>query len=451
MTNERMSDVEQPVGSVPEMNGSRKPTHIVGIGVSAGGLEAIEAFFKTMPPESGVAFVVIQHLSPDHKSLMVELLSKRTLMPVHRAEDGMLVERDNVYLISPNKNLRLFHGRLLVSEQDRQARGINLPIDIFFRSLAADQGAKAIAIVLSGTGSDGTSGIRVIKEELGMVMVQTEESAAFDGMPRSAIATGVVDFALPPTDMPRQLLAYLKHPYTTKNEVSSALLSDENGLTRIFALLRERNKVDFTYYKPSTIIRRIDRRMAVNQIHELDDYVRYLESHTAELNRLHKDLLIGVTSFFRDPQAFDQLAMKFLPMLAREAKDKTLRMWVAGCSTGEEAYSLAMLALETLEREGLHLDVKIFATDADRDAIVEAGAGVYAESAVAEIAPGLLSKYFFHKKRWFSDQTPGPRTGGICAAQSDKGPAVFQHRPHQLPESDDLFAAGAAETRVGSA
>ncbi|WP_316366176.1 chemotaxis protein CheB [Candidatus Thiodiazotropha sp. CDECU1] len=184
-----------------------KPTHIVGIGASAGGLEAIEAFFKTMPPDSGVAFVVIQHLSPDHKSLMAELLSKRTHMPVHRAEDGMWVEMNSVYLIPPNKNLRLFHGRIILSEQDRDSRGINLPIDIFFRSLAEDQGAKAIAIVLSGTGSDGTSGIRAIKEELGMAMVQVEETAAFDGMPRSAIATGLVDYILPPEEMPAQLLS----------------------------------------------------------------------------------------------------------------------------------------------------------------------------------------------------------------------------------------------------
>ncbi|MEW8429732.1 MAG: chemotaxis protein CheB, partial [gamma proteobacterium symbiont of Ctena orbiculata] len=228
-----------------EAEGREGPTHIVGIGASAGGLEAIEAFFKAMPHDSGVAFVVIQHLSPDHKSLMAELLSKRTRMPVHRAEDGMIVEHNSVYLIPPNKNLRLFHGRIILSEQDRDARGINLPIDIFFRSLAEDQGAKAIAIVLSGTGSDGTSGIRAIKEELGMAMVQVEETAAFDGMPRSAIATGLVDYVLPPEEMPAQLLSYLKHPFTAKNEYASTMLTDEDGVTRIFALLRENNKIDF--------------------------------------------------------------------------------------------------------------------------------------------------------------------------------------------------------------
>ncbi|MGD8912797.1 MAG: chemotaxis protein CheB [Candidatus Thiodiazotropha sp.] len=384
-----------------EMDVQAKPSHTVGIGASAGGLEAIESFFKVMPPDSGVAFVVIQHLSPDHKSLMAELLSKRTRMPVHRAEDGMWVERNAVYLIPPNKNLRLFHGRIILSEQDRDARGINLPIDIFFRSLAEDLGAKAIAIVLSGTGSDGTSGIRAIKEELGMVMVQEEESAAFDGMPRSAIATGLVDYVLPPEEMPTQLLSYLKHPFTAKDEYASTMLTDEDGVTRIFALLRENNKIDFTYYKPTTIIRRIERRMAVNQVQDLNDYVRFLESYPVELNSLHKDLLIGVTSFFRDPEAFEAISSKYLPMLMREAKGDKLRIWVSGCSTGEEAYSLAILCCEVMEQEGLNVDIKIFATDVDREAIVLASAGVFAESAVADIEPLMLSKYFYHKEEGF--------------------------------------------------
>jgi two-component system CheB/CheR fusion protein len=377
------------------------PSHIVGIGASAGGLEAIEAFFKHMPSDSGVAFVVIQHLSPDHKSLMAELLSKRTQMPVHRAEDGMVVEPDAVYLIPPNKNLRVFHGRLLLSEQDRDSPGINLPIDIFFRSLAEDQGPKAIAIVLSGTGSDGTSGLRAIKEELGMVMVQAEETAAFDGMPRSAIATGLVDFVLPPEEMPAQLLSYLKHPFTSKDDAAGTMLTDEDGLSRIFALLRESNKIDFTYYKPTTIVRRIERRMAVNQIHDLNDYVRFLESYPVELNSLHKDLLIGVTSFFRDPEAFDILDKKLLPGLLRDAKEGKLRVWVSGCSTGEEAYTLAILCCEVMEKENLNLDIKIFATDVDREAILTASAGIFAESAVADIAPEMISKYFYHKDEGF--------------------------------------------------
>lgn len=210
------------------------PTHYVAVGASAGGLEAIESFFSHMPPESGLSFIVIQHLSPDYKSLMVELLSKRTPMPVHRAEDGMLVLPDHVYLIPPKKNLTIFHGKLLLSEQDH-SKGINLPIDVFLRSLAEDQNKKAVAIILSGTGSDGTRGVRVIKEYGGMVMVQDEESAKFDGMPRAAISTGLADFVLPPDQMPAQLLSFAKHPYITKAERSEALLSDEQGMTRIFA------------------------------------------------------------------------------------------------------------------------------------------------------------------------------------------------------------------------
>ncbi len=377
------------------------PSHIIGIGASAGGLEAIESFFKFMPADSGVAFVVIQHLSPDHKSLMAELLSKRTRMQVHRAEDGMRVERNSVYLITPNRNLRLFHSRLLLTEQNRDTRGFNLPIDIFFRSLAEDQGSKAIAIILSGTGSDGSSGIRAIKEELGMVMVQEEESAAFDGMPSSAIATGLVDYILPPEEMPDQLLSYLKHPYVNKDSASGPALGEEDGLSRIFALLRDHNKIDFTFYKPTTIVRRIERRMAVNQIHSLKEYVSFLESHAAELNSLHKDLLIGVTSFFRDPKAFDAIQYDQLPDLLSEVGGEGLRLWVAGCSTGEEAYSLAIACNEAMEQSGKHCVIKIFATDVDRDAVIEASNGIFAESAVADIKPELLSKYFYHKDNDF--------------------------------------------------
>jgi two-component system CheB/CheR fusion protein len=377
---------------------SNAPSHVIGIGASAGGLEAIESFFKAMPPNAGVAFVVIQHLSPDHKSLMAELLSKRTRMPVHRAEDNMLVERDSVYLIPPNRNLRLFHGRLLLSQQDREMRGINLPIDIFLRSLAEDQGAKAVAVILSGTGSDGAGGVRAIKEELGMAMVQAEETAAFDGMPRSAIATGLVDFVLAPEDMPHQLLSYLKHPFVKQDELAGSLLTDEDSLTRIFSLLRERKRIDFTYYKPSTIVRRIERRMAVSQIHELGDYVRYLESYPAELTSLHRDLLIGVTSFFRDGEAFDALSGSYLPQLLLDAQDERMRIWVAGCATGEEAYSLAIACQEALEAGRIKRDVKIFATDVDRDAILQSSNGVFAESSVAQIAPGLLSKYFYRRE-----------------------------------------------------
>ncbi|HRF45607.1 MAG TPA: chemotaxis protein CheB, partial [Candidatus Competibacteraceae bacterium] len=262
--------------SQPDIDGSN-PIYYVGAGASAGGLEALEVFFSQIPAESGKAFIVIQHLSPDYKSMMVELLSKRTAMPVRRAKEGMLVEAGSVYLIPPKKNLSIFHGKLLLSESDH-SRGLNLPIDVFMRSLADDQAEKAIGVILSGTGSDGVRGIRAIKEAGGMIMVQSEESAKFDGMPRAAISTGLADFILPPDEMPAKLLSFVRHPYASKVDRPQTLLSDEDRLTRIFALLRERTRVDFTFYKPTTVVRRIERRMTVNQIHDLRDYVKFMET-----------------------------------------------------------------------------------------------------------------------------------------------------------------------------
>jgi two-component system CheB/CheR fusion protein len=264
------------------------PSYYVGIGASAGGLEAIEAFFTNMPTDSSMAFIVVQHLSPDYKSLMVEILSKKTAMPVNRAEDGMLVLPGNIYLIPPKKNLTIFHGKLILSEQDH-SRGINLPIDIFLRSLGEDLAEKAVAIILSGTGSDGMRGVRTVKE-CGGIMVQDEESAKFDGMPRSAISTGLADFILPPAKMPGQLLAFAKHPYVTNPERSETLLSDDDGLTRIFALLRERCKIDFTYYKPSTVTRRIERRMSVNQTETIKDYLNFMLNYPGEVVSLYREL-----------------------------------------------------------------------------------------------------------------------------------------------------------------
>jgi two-component system, chemotaxis family, CheB/CheR fusion protein len=372
------------------------PTYYVGIGASAGGLEAIDEFFTHMPPDSGLGFIVIQHLSPDYKSLMVELLSKKTSMPVHRAEDGMRVRPDNVYLIPPKKNLTIFHGKLLLTDQDHN-RGINLPIDVFLRSLAEDQAERAIAVILSGTGSDGTRGVRTVKENGGMVMVQDEESAKFDGMPRAAISTGLTDFILAPDQMPRQLLSFITRPFATMASRSETLLSDEDGLARIFALLRERCKVDFTYYKPSTVTRRIERRMTVNQTDTIGDYVAYLNNYPGEISALFRELLIGVTSFFRDPGAFDKLTLDVLPELLKRTEGRELRFWSAACSTGEEAYSLAIAVRECMEKLDMHRDIKIFATDIDRDAIHYAATGSYPESVAADLSPRFLTKYFHRK------------------------------------------------------
>ncbi|PWH13433.1 MAG: chemotaxis protein CheR [Anaerolineae bacterium] len=374
---------------------AESPLFYVGIGASAGGLEALEAFFSHMPADSGLAFVVIQHLSPDYKSMMVELLSKHTAMPVHRAEEGMQVKANNIYLIPPKKNLTIFHGKLLLSEQDF-SKGLNLPIDVFFRSLADDQGEKAIGIILSGTGSDGVRGLRAIKETGGISLVQSIESARFDGMPRAAISSGLADFILPPDEMPSKLLAISKRPLLLSSPIATPSSTEEGGLERIFALIREATKVDFTYYKPSTVLRRIERRMTFNQIDDLPSYVRYLETHAAEVLALYRELLIGVTSFFRDREVFDELENNLLPALFQDSEKAELRIWVAGCSTGEEAYSLAILCREAMERNGVRRAVKIFATDIDRDALYQAGSGVYGEGIAADVPPRLLGKYFHH-------------------------------------------------------
>lgn len=386
--------------SDPGINNS--PSHYVGIGASAGGLEALEQLFQNLPEEAGVAFIVIQHLFPDYKSMMVELLSKKTRMAVKRAIEGMLVERNTIYLIPPKKNLTIFHGKLLLSDQPPHERWVNLPIDIFFRSLAEDQGDKAVGIILSGTGSDGSRGVRAIKEYGGMVMVQEVTDAKFDGMPKSASSTGMADFILRVDDMPEKLMAYVKYPHITKSSRFDPVEPDEKGLTAIFSLLRSKTRVDFTYYKPSTVNRRIERRMNVNQMQDLDAYIEYLRSNTREISILYRELLIGVTSFFRDREAYDFLAEKVLPELLKNTESSQLRIWVVGCSTGEEAYSLAILVNELCEDLAMRKDVKIFATDVDNDAILTAGSGIYPESIAADIGPMLLTKYFQRQDEHYS-------------------------------------------------
>ena len=257
--------MSQSKATTDERDGGRgrAPTHIVGIGASAGGLEALEAFFSAMPSDNDLAFVVVQHLSPDYKSLMVELLSKKTRMHVARAEEGMPVERCGVYLIPPKTDLTIRDGRLALEEQLTPHHTIHLPIDIFLRSLAEDQAERAVAVILSGTGSDGARGVRAVKESGGMVMVQEESTAKFDGMPRAAASTGVADFVLPPGEMPEQLLGYARHPYHSQPDLRDRSLEDGDAMSRIFAALRDRAKVDFTFYKPTTIQRRLERRLVI--------------------------------------------------------------------------------------------------------------------------------------------------------------------------------------------
>ena len=391
-----MSDLSHPKTPLSDL-----PALYVAIGASAGGLEAIEAFFSGMVPDSGLAFIVIQHLSPDYKSLMVEILSKKTAMHVLRAEDGMRVEANTVYLIPPKKNLTIFHGELFLSDQAQIKGLINLPIDVFLRSLAEDQEEKAVAVILSGSGSDGMRGVRTIKEYGGMVMVQKEDTARFDSMPRAALSTGLADFVLPPDEMPERLLAYVKHPYVSKVERMEGDINDADALPRIFSLLRDRFKVDFTHYKPSTVLRRIERRLSINRVDGMREYLHYMQNYPGEAGVLFRELLIGVTRFFRDREVFDALSEQWMPVILGRKDSRETRIWVAGCSTGEEAYTLAILAKETMQRANISRDVKIFATDIDREAIQSAANGVYPESIAADVPPEFLTKYFFRQKDSF--------------------------------------------------
>ncbi|HOE44082.1 MAG TPA: chemotaxis protein CheB, partial [Rhodoferax sp.] len=320
---------------------------IVGIGASAGGLAAFEAFFSGLPKdvETGMAFVLVQHLAPDHKSMLPELIRRYTPMPVFEVEDSMAVAPNCVYIISPNHDMALLNGSLQLLEPTAP-RGQRLPIDFFFRSLAADQHERAIGIVLSGTGSDGTLGVRAIKSAGGMVMVQAPENAEFDGMPRSAIATTVVDYQINADQMVAQLINYLK--YASDNfsiRAGKPSPISESSLKKIFVLLRTKTGHDFSQYKPSTVHRRIERRMSVQQISLIDEYVRFLQHAPEEIEALFRDLLIGVTSFFRDPEAFQALEEQVIPLMfaGKSTSNGVVRIWVTGCSTGEEAYSLAIL------------------------------------------------------------------------------------------------------------
>jgi len=375
----------------------KKGFPIVGIGASAGGLAAFEAFFSGMPAviDPGMAFVLVQHLSPDHKSIITDILRRYTRMKVFEVEDGMTVLSGCVYIIPPNRDMALLNGSLHLMEQAAR-RGQRLPIDFFFRSLALDQHERAIGIILSGTGSDGTLGVRAIKGEGGMVIAQNPASTEYDGMPRSAIATGLVDYELPPAEMPAQLIAYMAFAFDKRRlPVTAPAPKTENALKKIFILLRAQTRHDFSQYKPSTIHRRVERRMAVHQIEGMEEYVKKLQQNPEEVEALFRDLLIGVTNFFRDPEAFKALEEKVIPKLfAGKTTDGLIRAWSPGCSTGEEAYAITILLLERIEALKQSYRVQVFATDIDSRAIVLARAGLYPASIAADISPERLARFF---------------------------------------------------------
>ena len=386
---------EAPLSSARSPTASEFP--VVGIGASAGGLAAFEAFFSGMPAatDPGMAFVLVQHLAPDHKSILSDLIRRYTRMAVFEVEDGMVVQPNCAYIIPPGRDMAFLNGTLQLLEPS-EPRGQRLPIDFFFRSLAQDQRERAIGIVLSGTGSDGTQGVRAIKGEGGMVMVQNTASTEFDGMPRSAIATGMVDYELPPAEMPAQLIAYAAHAYGKLPKSTTVPAPKvETAMKKIFILLRAQTGHDFSLYKPSTIHRRIERRMAVHQIGAIDGYVRYLQQNQVEVEALFRDLLIGVTNFFRDPDAFRVLEEQVIPKLfENKSPGSVIRVWTPGCSTGEEAYSIAILLVERMEALKAGFTVQLFATDIDAQAIATARSGLYPESIAADISPERLARFF---------------------------------------------------------
>jgi len=370
---------------------------IVGLGGSAGSLEAFELFFRNMPADSGMAFVVVVHLLPNQPGQLPDIIQQVTHMPVLEAADGLKVRPNHVYVIPPAWEMSILHGTLLLFAPT-QVRGKRLPIDFFFQSLAKDVRERAVCIILSGMGSDGTIGLKMVMENFGMVMVQSPETAEYDAMPRSAIATEFVDYVLPTEQMPAKLLEYLHKPLMARPRRESAESASKpaHALQKIFILIRAQTGHDFSFYKRNTVFRRIERRMNAHQIKEFTHYVRYLQENSSEVEALFKELLIGVTKFFRDPEAFELLKARLLPLLRQKPADSVIRVWAPGCSTGEEAYSLAITLLECLDNidPNKYLKIQIFATDINREGIDFARAGLYPENLVADVSPERLARFF---------------------------------------------------------
>src|SRR5688500_2203326 len=361
--------------------------HIVGIGASAGGLESLERLFSHLPIDTGMAFVVLQHLSPDFKSLMDELLSRRTRMRICQAEHDIAVEPNTLYLLPPMKEMIIRGRRLLLNDKDPR-HGLTLPIDLFFRSLAQDVGEKAVAVVLSGSGSDGSRGIQEVNRAGGVVFCESPETAQFNGMPLSAMRTGVVEQILSPDEIAHAVASVARG--TGRRAADAVDLSpDDRGVDAILRLLRDEYAIDFSHYKMTTVTRRIERRLALNKSIDIEMYVEQLRRDPRELSSLYEDLLIGVTRFFRDDAAFDTLEHRIIPELVeRTAAEEQIRVWVPGCATGQEAYSIAMLLYERLSSRRRPVNVKVLATDVHKASLEVASAGLYTEEQVAGITQG---------------------------------------------------------------
>jgi two-component system, chemotaxis family, CheB/CheR fusion protein len=382
-------------GSPAEPKRERESFPVVGIGASAGGLEALQELFRAMPPDTGMAFIVITHQHPAHESVLPELLSRETRMTVVKIEDGMRVEPNRVHVLGAGWSVTLEGGRLKLAKLD-PARAFVMQIDIFFRSLALDMSERAVSIVLSGTGSDGASGMKEVKAQGGLTLAQEPPSAKYSSMPLSARDTGMVDYLETPGNMPRRIIAYIRAPYVKRaEEESGAEDFPPADVDAILRLLRSRLGHDFSSYKSSTIRRRIQRRMSVHGIADAAGYLKFLHDNRQEAQMLFSELLISVTSFFRDPEAFAALGEKFLPELIKaRSESQEFRVWVAGCASGEEAYSIAIILDELRQRLNRSFDIRIFGTDLDDQAIQRARQGVYPASIAADVTPARLQRYF---------------------------------------------------------
>ncbi|MBC6435220.1 hypothetical protein FM036_36115 [Nostoc sp. HG1] len=367
---------------------------IVGIGASAGGLKAFTQLLSHLPTDTGMAFVLIQHLDPHHESLLTELLAKTTSMPVSEVQDGTIVEPNQVYIIPPNTKMTLVDGALRLMPREK-VRGTHLPVDAFFVSLALDRGHKAIGVVLSGGDGDGSVGIDAIKAAGGVTFAQGEGTAQNESMPNNAVATGHVDFVMPPGAIAAELAQISRHPFVaapTQAVVSNP--DSEGALSTLFALLRSSVGVDFTHYKTKTLDRRIQRRMLVHKLERLEDYVEYLQNNPAEVEALYEEILIHVTRFFRNPEAFEALKAQVFPVIARNTTDSPIRIWIPACSTGEEVYSIAICLLEFLQDAGITPQIQIFATDLSQMAIDTARSGIYSETQMVDVSPERRSNFF---------------------------------------------------------
>ena len=392
--------------SPPEVEVRKKGFPIIGIGASAGGLEALELFLKDIPEDSGMSFVIVQHLDPTRKDLMVELLQRVTSLQVIQVTERTVVQPNCVYVIPPNKNMSIFHGTLRLFEP-AEPRGLRLPIDFFFRSLADDQQEQSIGVILSGMGTDGTLGLGAIKERGGIVFVQEPASAKFDNMPKSAARAGLADVIAPVEELPLKIFSYLHYKPSFDDSESALIDKAQSSLEKVMILLRSKTGHDFSLYKKTTVYRRLERRMGIHQIDNVATYIRFLQENPQELELLYKELLIGVTNFFRDPEAWEDLKKAIAELLSGQ-ENQTLRAWVPGCATGEEAYTLAIIFKEMVEqvKPAQDLTLQIFATDLNREAINKAREAVYPANIAADVSPGRLDRFFNQVENGFQVVKP---------------------------------------------